>query len=326
MSTDLQPTEPQQNEPNYVTEFLGYALEQVHPLTLAWYGEDEIKKQLLEDVVRDAHEYFSSNFAQEFAAGAAQVLGIAPEHFAHRLLDVGGLRIIAGIRFFGMDLERPFVEVAGISRPVQSDAERDALSAELARAFGVFKPLHWRIFQASHQAYQFAGCDGDKRVLAGLLGEIKTAAKPNHWERVRLRRARNLEFYPQYESALREIYESHPWLPDVCRIESLEDMREYLAHDEVFEVLVGGEWAGLTIASRSERFGLRGWYMLEMTLQQRWHGQGLAVAVQRHLATQLTDEGRDGLFGTIGAVNLPMLKTAGRVGRIDLGGQFTVRL
>lgn len=247
-------------------------------------------------------------------------------HFAHRLLEVSGLRIIAGIRFFGMDLKRPFVEIAGIGRPVQSDAERDEISAELARAFAVFKPLHWRVFQASHLPYQFADCDGDKRVLAGLLSEMGAAAKPNHWERVTLRRAQNLEFYPRYESALQELYRARPWLPDVCRIESLEDMREYLAHNEVFEVLIDGEWAGLTIASRSERFGLRGWYMIEVTLQQRWHGQGLAVALQRHLAAQLIDEGRDCLFGTIGAVNIPMLKTAERVGRIDLGGQFWVSL
>ena len=196
----------------------------------------------------------------------------------------------------------------------------------MARAFAVFKPLHWRIFQASHQPYQFADCDGDKRVLAGLLSEIGAAAQPDHWERVNLRQAPNLEFYPQYEAALREIYQSRPWLPDVCRVESLEDMRDYLAQDKVFEVLIDGEWAGLTIASRSQEFGLRGWYVIEMTLQQRWHGQGLAVVVQRHLAAQLTDEGRDGLFGTIGAVNWPMLKTAERVGRIDLGGQFMVRL
>ena len=313
-------------ESNHVTEFLQHALEQVHPLTLAWCGKDELAKQLLEGVERDAHEYFASDFALTFASGQAKILGLDSVHFAHRLLEVSGLRIIAGIRFFGMDLKRPFVEVAGISRPVQSDAERDAISAALAPAFAVFKPLHWRVFQASHQPYQFASCDSGKRVLAGLLGEIKAAAKPNHWERVRLHRARSLEFYPQYEAALRELYRSRPWLPNVCRIESLEDMREYLAHDEVFEVLIDGEWAGLTIASRSERFGLRGWYMIEMTLQQRWHGQGLAVAVQRHLAAQLTDEGRDNLFGTIGAVNLPMLKTAERVGRTDLGGQFMVSL
>ncbi len=321
MSTDLDFTEP-----NHVTKFLQYALEQVHPMMLEWYSEDDLNKQLLEDVQRDAHEYFSSDFARDFASGAAQVLGIAPECFAHRLLEVAGLRIIAGIRFFGMDLKRPFVEVANISRSVQSDNERDEISAAVAREFTIFKPLHWRVFQASHLPYQFAGCDGDKRVLAGLLSEIGAAAKSNHWERVTLHRARNLEFYPQYEAALQEIYQSRPWLPDVCRIESLEDMRQYLERDMVFEVLIDGEWAGLTIASRSKEFGLRGWYMIEVTLQQRWHGQGLAVAVQRRLAAQLTDEGRDCLFGTIGAVNAPMLKTAERVGRIDLGGQFMVRL
>ena len=56
-------------ESNHVTEFLQYALEQVHPLIRAWYGKDDLAKQLLEDVQRDAHEYFASNFALAFASG-----------------------------------------------------------------------------------------------------------------------------------------------------------------------------------------------------------------------------------------------------------------
>jgi hypothetical protein len=59
--------------------------------------------------------------------------------------------------------------------------------------------------------------------------------------------------------------------------------------------------------------------MIEITLERRWHGMGLAVIVQRHLAATLEDEGEDCLYGTVGAVNLPMRKTAARVGRVELG-------
>lgn len=53
-------TEPQLSEPTHVDEFLSYALEQVHPIARAWRREDDLRTQLLEDVQRDAHEYFAS--------------------------------------------------------------------------------------------------------------------------------------------------------------------------------------------------------------------------------------------------------------------------
>ena len=115
-------------------------------------------------------------------------------------------------------------------------------------------------------------------------------------------------------------------MSDVARTETLEDVTYYLEHDKVFEIFVDGAWAGITITARGQEQGLKGWLMIEIALKFGWHGQGLGVAVQRQLASKLEDSGNDTLFGTIGAVNVPMQKTAAKVGRVDLGGQYWVNL
>ncbi len=308
------------NQAPLTAEFLEYALEQAHPQPLEWYGREALRVQLFDDLKRDAEDYFSASFAQGFSGGPRAALGVGAEHYAHRLLEIEGRRCIAGIRFLGGDVTRPFVELARGSRPIGSDVECDEFSRVLAEEFAIFKPARWRTYQASHLTYQFPGCEADQRLVAGLLAKINVRPLPENFNHVELRPAQNLEFYPRCAAALQEIYRERPWLPDVARLESLEDMREYLKHDCVFEIFVADAWAGVTIASRDQAFGLRGWYMIKVTL----HGLGMATVVQRQLAAILEDAGKDCLYGTIGAVNLPMRKTAARVGRVELGGQFWV--
>jgi RimJ/RimL family protein N-acetyltransferase len=308
---------------DYTKEFLEYAAQQVHPRLLEWYSLDQIKIAFSAEVARDAQEFFTPEFASSFAKHFIS-LGLEASRYNHRLLEVNGLRFIAGIRFFSGNIERPFISVARISKPLGSDAEKQVLTDFLQVEFAEFKPLTWQIFQSSHLPYQFVGCTGDKRVLVGKMQDMNTLPKPSHFERVRLEPATNLEFYPRYEASYQNLHAKYSWLADVSRMESFDDLQEYLINDQVFEIFVDNQWAGITVASRKAEFGLSGWYMIEITLEERWQGQGLGVAVQRALVSSLEFSEFDCLFGTIGAVNIPMQKTAARVGRIDIGGEYII--
>jgi hypothetical protein len=310
---------------NLKTEFLEAAIQQAHPKLLEWYSVPELHSNLESEITEATVEFFTPEFSSSFAHNKP-VAGVAPERYAHRLLEVAGRRLIAGIRFFGGDITRPFVEVARISQPLETDAQRDAITELLHTEFAEFAPTQWRIFQGSHLPYQFAGCTGDLRVLAGLLSEIKTLPLPENAARVRLSRATNTDFYPRYVELYQQLYQERPWLPDVARTETLEDMEQYLENGKVFEIFVDETWAGLTIAIPDSGWGVRGWLMVEIVLTTPFRGQDLAVAVQRLLAQQLEEAGKACLFGSIGAVNLPMQKTAARVGRTDIGGYFFVAM
>jgi GNAT superfamily N-acetyltransferase len=123
-------------------------------------------------------------------------------------------------------------------------------------------------------------------------------------------------------------YQERPWLPHEAEPESLEDMRDHLETGQVFEIFVDGQWAGITgVDPRSDGFALRGFAVIEMLLAQFARGQGLGAAVQYRLAEALqASQSDDVLYGTIGSNNPPMLKTAARVGRMDLGGWIWVNL
>jgi GNAT superfamily N-acetyltransferase len=153
--------------------------------------------------------------------------------------------------------------------------------------------------------------------------------KPDGLERVSLRRASDLEFYPRYAETYAAAYQERPWLQHESNTHSLEDMQEYLEIAQVYEIFVDGQWAGITGGEhRSDEFALRGFVVIEMLLAKFARGQGLGAAVQYRLAEALrtSSQPKDVLYGTIGSNNPPMLKTAARVGRVDLGGWIWVNL
>jgi GNAT superfamily N-acetyltransferase len=308
-------------------EWLEYAVAQTHPIVQSWYASAELKENWQADIKRDAEEFFSDGFASSFSR-RCDVLGLPSELFKHRLLETATHRFIAGIRFLGMDITRPFIEVAQLSKPLECDSERNNMTEVLRQEFAVFKPTQWRVYQSSHLAYQFAGCDGDKRYLVGLLKDINAQLNIENSERLELRLAQNLEFYPRYAQMYKMLYEERSWMPDVSRQESLEDMRDYLDNDCLYEVFVDDTWAGVTVASPGCEVGAKGYYMIEIALDKAFRGQGLGVVLQRNLANVLAEKSvgtSTALFGTIGAVNVPMRKTAARVGRVDVGGHYWIR-
>jgi GNAT superfamily N-acetyltransferase len=305
-------------------DWLEAAIRQTHPLIRSWYDLETLRQNWLEDVTRDTEEFFSDAFADRFSR-SCEALKLEAAQFKHRRLEVAGKALIAGIRFFSMDLSRPFVEVARLSEPLASDLERDEITNALREAFAVFNPRCWRVYQSAHLEYQFSGCDGDKRYLMGLLRDLNAQPDPPNFERVTLRRAENLEFYPRYEAMYEVLLRERPWQRDVANAETLENMREYLERAWLFEIFVDNAWAGVTAATRGSDMGATGYYMLEIALDHTYRGQGLGVAVQRRLVRALEDRPGDALHGTIGAVNTPMRKTATRVGRVDVGGHYWVK-
>src|SRR5579862_9695645 len=90
-------------------EFLSYAIEQTHPLACACAGEGS-RLNLLEALRRDIKWITSAEFAQSHSRGR-ESFGVVPADFNNRMMEIGRLRVIAGIRFRNLDNNHPFVSI-----------------------------------------------------------------------------------------------------------------------------------------------------------------------------------------------------------------------
>ncbi len=310
------------------SDWLAWAVDQVHPQLKTWYSQAQLESNLSDQLERDLD--WLENLGEGFERNMP-VAGATPAMYNHRVLEVAGMQVMLGIRFRGGDITIPFVDLVRSSQAITIPAQVEAICDLVRQEFAVFKPLMVRFYQPAHLEFQIdvPGSSGDKRVLAAPLRTMLEHPKPEGLERVILRRANDLEFYERYAETYAAIYQERPWLPHEAEPESLEDMQEHLEIAQIFEVFIDGQWAGITGAEHcSDGFALRGFVVLEMLLAKFARGQGLGAAVQYRLAEalQASSAPEDVLYGTIGSNNPPMLKTAARVGRVDLGGWIWVNL
>jgi len=301
-------------------KFLWYAQNKVHPQVRAWLSAETVKKNLLNEVDEDLERFRSGELAARFQHGCP-VTGAKADDYKNRVLEVHGLTLLTGIRFLGLDMQKPFVDVLYSSEPVLTPEQLSSIKEAIHKEFDIFQPKRIRFYAPSHLPRFSEG--GDKRLLAAPLGVMLAQPGPETLRRVSLERATSLAFYADYEAVYKELQAEHPELEEVVSLETREDMQGYLDDGYVFEIFVDNLWAGITALEDDVQTGLSGLCVMEIALAKAFRAQGLGSAVQRHLASELVKSNVDKdtlLFGTIGEVNVPARRTAERAGRVDLGG------
>lgn len=303
---------------------LAYAEGRVHPQVRAWSNITTITANLQEEMEGDLERYQSDALAAEFRHHCA-VARAEQDDYKNRFTRVGELELLTGIRFRGLDMTQPFVDVIYQSRPALSSEQVTEIKDELRAEYAVFLPKRLRVYQPSHLK-PLPG-DGDKRLIAAPLQVVSEGTRGE--EGISLRPARSLEFYPDYAAIYTQLHAEHPELIPVTRAESEDDLKSYLAAGNLFSIYVDETWAGVCAVFSDVSAGIRGFCFGEIVLEPAFRGRRLGSLVQQRLTAHLLERGEDPnafLFGTIGSVNEPAKRAAARAGRLDLGGHVWLDL
>lgn len=306
--------------------FLAYAQNKVHPQAREWLSAETIQANLLRELDGELEPFESDALAAEFKHHCP-VVGAEADEYKNRVIEVGGLTLLTGIRFLALDMQKPFIDVLYSSEATPTPRQLSAVKKAIREAFSVFQPKRIRFYNPSHLSRLSE--KGDKRLLAAPLGVMLAQPEPETLDRMSLKRATSLAFYADYEAVYEELHAEHPELREVVSLETQEDMQTYLGDGYVFEIFVDRQWAGVTAVDKDVQTGLSGLYVMEIVLAGAFRAQGFGSAVQRRLAAELVGNGVSEdvlLFGTIGEANVPARRTAERAGRVDLGGHVWVTL
>lgn len=317
------PADPTSLETSILEQLTRAKLEDVSPILSRWYERDELRTLLREDLSSNVRLFSDDELAEQFQHHCP-IPTATREDYKNRWFELPGLgRALTGIRFRGLDMNRPFVEVVATTQPVSATTDMQAVGESLRRAYKVFRPNHVRFFVPEHirlELERWPGAFWEKRYFAAPVEQMRQRAQPGGYDRVALRRPSDMAFYARYCQLLEERFARQPELEEYTRIEAQEDLAAYLEEGTLFEVMVDGTWAGLVGVTRDAEQGLRGHVVIEIVLAESARGRGLGVAVQQRLVKALTFESGDVLYGTIDARNTAAVKTAQRSGRVDVGG------
>lgn len=262
-------------------------------LALPTHGDGEQLDAWLQEQLRRCDE---QAFGHTFAASCA-VPGCPPEAYLHRLLEVDGETLLAGVRFKGGGSHQPFVDLlawTGVPKPSWIPA--------ISRDFSQFNPTVVRYCLPQGVGSPWPG-EVDQYVVAG---SAKGAS--HEW----VAPASDLSWFQEYRSRFDEWQERSLLGPEVHPTEEGE-LESCLDVGHVVVARYGGRFVGVAACRLDSERSFKGWMIVEEFVVPEFHRRGLGVALQRGLMSRL--QVGDLVWGTIHGKNKASLATAKRCGR-----------
>jgi hypothetical protein len=280
-----------------------FGMEEGRALVRAWFDA-----QL--DRVTDPS--FAAPFCQHMALPGRQ-----PAEFNHRIVEAAGLRVLGGIRFFGGDRRRPFVELmawAKIGASNLTATDWSTLHRLIADEWRAFQPLAIRIFLPALVELP-PGAHVDMTVHVASYGEIMLRARGSSAP-VHLIPLKDIDAALRLvERRYKQIAITDQALARNIAPVSRQELEESAADQRAFAIMEAGQMAGVLATLAGSIEWLEGDVVLEEAVAFSHSGRGLAASAQRALAARMAHQPDRLLIGTIDSRNVSSRTTAENAGR-----------
>lgn len=234
------------------------------------------------------------------------------EDFKERIFDTKSGKVLMGIRFLGLDINKPFVNVWS-SFPIENELQKIIDFAK--NSFKIFQPKHIRFWanpkNKLSKANQQHIC---QNYLVGSINEISKTEKPSNFESIELVQITNLDFYDWYLELYQEFHQENPNLRSYVALCSKGIFEDSIKQNLCYFIQYKNEIIGIIAAEKDEYFGVPSLYMNEIVISKKFKGKKLATAIQRKLINFNKNE-FEFIWGNIDQKNIPSTKNAFRIGR-----------
>jgi hypothetical protein len=259
-------------------------------------------------------------FAAGFAAHAPVRLDLPAEAYRNRWLALrSGAHVLVGPRYLGRDPDLPFVGISASERLLTADDVDDLIALARSR-FAPFAP-EFLLLNSAWPITAWPGCRSERRTVVGTCGALRRQPVSS---RLRTRKQPSDASYDGYRAIYDRDQAADPIRRRWARTEDREDFVRLGAAGTLFDVLVDGQWAGIVAAKEGSNGALSGAVVQELTLDQRFRGQGLGHQLSGLLARALPYDDDHLLIGTIHSDNVAAYRSALRAGRVDVGGEILI--
>ncbi|MGO1414946.1 MAG: hypothetical protein ACTHVH_10420 [Microbacterium gubbeenense] len=244
-----------------------------------------------------------------------------PLAWANRRIPLAdGRWAIAGIRFRGQDIEKPFVDI--IATSLAPDSAGVAALGEVLPHFSDFAPLCLRVnLPDPDQALRaLAASDAvhatpDLLIVARPVAEMLELPLDDRYDDVTIAPCDPAFAAERVAAIYEELTPSRPKLAQWATPADADSLEDAAEQGLLFDVRVDAASAGIVAAERDDSYGLAGFCMQEVAIDHAHRGQRVGVAALQRLARELPSNADDVLWGHIHPDNVPSLRNAQESGR-----------
>ena len=304
----------------------------VSPRLAEWYDGARLARQVAGGLSVDAARVGDVAFGAEFRDAVGIGASADPLDWANRRIDLAtGGWVVAGIRFRGLDVTRPFVDVVATNEAASVDGLA-AVAADVVPAFAPFRPRCLRVEVADPAGCverlatdgRFDGGSVDQYLVAGVVDDLRARRRAPSYELVALRPGDPAELAQRAAAIYAELGRLDPQLREWAQPEDADSLADCAAEGLLFEVVASGRPVGVVAAVRDDAHGMSGFCVEEICLDPGRRGGGLAAGVLQRLLDHLPAGEGDVLWGSIHPDNARSLRTSLSVGREVVGGYVWV--
>lgn len=246
-----------------------------------------------------------------------------PLAWANRRIELSdGHWAIAGIRFRGRDIEKPFVDVIATSLPPVPSGL--VALGEVLMHFSAFSPLCLRVNMPAPDRESLAviaskadagRATPDLLIVARPVAEMLEQSVADRYDEVSLAPYEPAAAEARVAAIYDELKPARPQLGQWATPADADALEGAAAEGLLFDIRVNGTSAGVVAAERDNAYGFTGLCMQEIVLDSAHRGQQIGVAALQRLCRELPSGPQDVLWGHIHPGNVPSLRNAQESGR-----------
>lgn len=295
-----------------LTHAIAHAPEEARKLV----GVDTLRTHLGDALHKDLAWCDDMDFARGFAQHCP-VQGVTPEAYLHRLIEVQGHTVLAGVRFKGGNLEHPFVDLLASTIP-DGDALFGTMLNAIMKEFAAFTPRHIRMLSgptlAAHSWRAQWAATIDQYIVAGKVRDIAQSEVQGD---VSLKEVERLDESLDFlQAGYAQAFEHDPGLDGVVFPASKQDFEACQDTGSLMWIMRGEDQCGLLATYEHSGSLCAGACIMEELVIPAHRGKSLASQGQSLLAEHIATHKPDALlWGTIDASNKASLRAAQRAGR-----------
>lgn len=244
------------------------------------------------------------DFARQFS-DHIDLPGVAPNDYSHRLVQSARGALVGGIRFYGRNIERPFIEII-----CHTFDNLDDLCASVRAEWAMFAPPLLRLYTrpgavtGPNVLLDTSIYAARHRDLHRTDDRVSLVAFDDPEEALELVRRRYQQLAAEQPELARNLSPADP--DDLLRWHHLGQLKAIRTADAT---------VGLLAVAPGRIAWIDGDEINEEVIDTDHRGHGYAVAAQGSWARQVADDPDRLLIGTIDRLNTASRKTAERAGR-----------
>lgn len=237
------------------------------------------------------------------------ILGAKSNDYREKIIELDNrAQAIVGIRFFGLDNNKPFLSVK-TNFQINNSKEQQELFKNLAEYFSVFSPKQIQVFSPIPPT---------SSAITQILMMGNTSNVPKLETDIFLKQVKkNEDYYSWYSQQYDLFHKNRPDLKEIVTMNSKDLMDESKENGLLYIAYKKSEKIGLIAGEKADFLGKKCLYINDILVGNDFKKQGYGKIIQNNFIHIMKNQ-CELIFGTIHPQNIPSLKTSISNGRIPV--------